>query len=45
MKKELQEQEPDTCGGVPRPAGTKDYICENDKWVEVEIPTAPKAGE
>lgn len=28
----------DTCGGAPRPAGTKDYICQDDKWVEVDVP-------
>lgn len=32
----------DTCGGKPRPAGTKDYTCENGVWVEVEIPEVPE---
>jgi len=42
MKKEAQKNPPiqsgDKCNGVEKPTGPGDWICDNGKWVNIEVP-------
>lgn len=40
MKKEKTQpdQSADTCNGTPRPTGPGDWICDNGKWVNIDVP-------
>lgn len=42
MKKEVQKTPPDqssdTCNGVPKPTDPGDWICDNGKWVKIDVP-------
>lgn len=38
LKKEDLVESGDTCGGVAKPSGDGDWICDNGKWVKVDVP-------
>lgn len=42
MKKEIQKNtvQPggDTCNGVTKPTESGDWICDNGRWVKVDVP-------
>jgi len=45
MEENLQNEESslrgDTCNGVEKPTDGNDWICQDGKWVKIDVPTLP----